>query len=107
MQMIAQWLDSVGARAFGVSAAIFVLMNGAAIAVLAIKRDYALVNRWTSRLLAANLVLLGTGVGLPLVTTMARSALLALAPVTQGISTGESEDQRAEARQMNTAPIRP
>ncbi|MFN8582064.1 MAG: hypothetical protein U0163_13965 [Gemmatimonadaceae bacterium] len=39
---------------------LFVLMNSAAIAVLAVKRDYGLVNRWTSRLLAANLLLLGT-----------------------------------------------
>ena len=97
MQMIAMWLDSVGARAFGISATLFVLMNGAAIAVLAIKRDYTLVNRWTSRLLAANLVLLGTGVGLPLMTTLARSAVMAIAPVTQGLTTGKSDKPDAAA----------
>ncbi|MBV6520118.1 MAG: hypothetical protein MNPFHGCM_00223 [Gemmatimonadaceae bacterium] len=88
MLTIAQWLDGIGARAFGISAAFFLLINGAALAILAIKRDYTLVNRWTSRLLAANLVLIGTGIGIPLATTLARSALMALAPMTQGISTG-------------------
>ena len=96
MEMIAQWLDSVGSLAFGVSATLFVLINGAAIAVLAIKRDYTLVNRWTSRLLAANLVLLGTGLGVPLATTLVRSAVMALAPVTQGMTSGKSADQRPE-----------
>ena len=70
MQLIAQWLDSIGALAFGISATLFVLLNGAAITMLAIRRDYTLVNRWTSRLLAANLVLLGTGLGLPLATSL-------------------------------------
>ncbi|MEP7347605.1 MAG: hypothetical protein ABI877_20210 [Gemmatimonadaceae bacterium] len=93
MQMIAQWLDSVGARAFSISATLFVLVNGAAIAVLAIKRDYTLVNRWTSRLLAVNLVLLGTGVGLPLVTTLARSAMMAIAPMTQGMTSGNTDKE--------------
>jgi len=105
MQMIAQWLDSIGARAFGISATLFVLMNGAAIAILAIKRDYSLVNRWTSRLLAANLVLLGTGIGLPLATTLARSAVMALAPMTQSITTGGSDKQ--DAPPVNEARIRP
>lgn len=106
MQMIAQWLDSIGARAFGISATMFVLMNGAAIAILAIKRDYSLVNRWTSRLLAANLVLLGTGIGLPLATTLARTAVMALAPMTQGITTGGAEKQ-LDAPPANAARIRP
>ncbi|MFN8570531.1 MAG: hypothetical protein U0132_00665 [Gemmatimonadaceae bacterium] len=85
MLVVAQWLDSIGARAFGVSATLFVLMNGAAIVVLAIKRDYGLVNRWTSRLLGANLLLLATGLGIPLATTLARNAIQVLAPVSQGL----------------------
>ena len=106
MPIIAQWLDSIGARAFGVSAAVFVLMNGAAIAVLAIKRDYALVNRWTSRLLAANLVLLGTGIGLPLVTTLARSAVIAIAPVAKGM-TPRTADKQLDATTSNDPRVRP
>jgi len=91
MEMIAQWLDSIGARAFSISATLFILLNGAALAILAIKRDYSLVNRWTSRLLAANLVLLGTGIGLPLVTMVARSAMMAIAPVSAGIAPARSD----------------
>ena len=95
MQMIAQWLDSIGSLAFGISATLFVLLNGAAIAVLAVKRDYTLVNRWTSRLLAANLLLLGTGLGLPLATTLTRRAVIALAPFSQGMTAGKTADKHA------------
>jgi predicted tellurium resistance membrane protein TerC len=104
MQMIAQWLDSVGARAFGISATLFVLLNGSAIAVLAIRRDYTLVNRWTSRLLAANLVLLGTGLGLPLATTLARSVVMAVAPLSQGVTTGKGADARQSDGDKRSEP---
>lgn len=104
--MVAQWLDSIGARAFGVSATLFVLMNGAAIVVLAIKRDYGLVNRWTSRLLGANLLLLGTGLGIPLATTLARSAIQALAPVSQGLQRDVQDSDRASPTEAEHLPSR-
>jgi hypothetical protein len=86
MENVAQWLDSIGSRAFSLSATLFVLMNGAAVAVIAVRRDRQFVNRWTSRILAANLLLVGTGVGIPIAALLARSAVMAMAPITRGLS---------------------
>lgn len=80
---VVSWLDGVGALAFTVSAWAFVGLNAFALAVLAWKRDRALVNRWTSGFLAVNLVLLGTGLGVPLLTFTARTALVAVTPAFQ------------------------
>jgi hypothetical protein len=66
------WLARVGSSAFRYSALAFVVVNGAAIAAVVMTRDRSLVNRWTGRVLAANLLLAGTGLGVPLVTTVSR-----------------------------------
>jgi len=60
------WLARLGSRALSLSLVGFVLVNGAALAALFITRDRTLVNRWTGHLLAANLVLAGAGLGVPL-----------------------------------------
>ncbi|HSA56806.1 MAG TPA: hypothetical protein VLE53_13935 [Gemmatimonadaceae bacterium] len=83
---VVSWLDSVGSLAFTVSAWAFLALNGFAVAVLAWKRDRALVNRWTSGFLAVNLILLGTGLGIPLATFTARTALVAFSPAVRVIS---------------------
>jgi hypothetical protein len=80
------WLDSMGSLAFTLSAWSFVGLNGFALAVLAWTRNRALVNRWTSAFLAVNLVLLGTGLGVPLATFATRTALVALSPALSVLS---------------------
>lgn len=60
------WLDAAAARTFVLCATLFVAMNAGAVAMVLKKRDRALVNRWTGRWLAANLALLGAGLGVPL-----------------------------------------
>lgn len=75
-----EWLARVGTSAFTYSALAFVLINGAAIAAVVVTRDRSLVNRWTGRLLAANLVLAGTGLGIPLATTVTRLGIMAVFP---------------------------
>jgi hypothetical protein len=92
MENVAQWLDSIGSRAFSLSAVLFVLLNGAAVTVIAVRRDREFVNRWTSRILAANLLLVGTGLGVPLVALMARTAVQALAPAASALSTRSNRD---------------
>ena len=77
---VLDWLARVGSSAFTYSAALFVLVNGAAVGAVVITRDRSLVNRWTGRLLAANLLLLGTGLGVPLVTAVTRLGILAVSP---------------------------
>lgn len=74
------WLARTGSRVFTLAAWAFVLVNGAAIAAVVVTRDKALVNRWTGRLLAANLVIVGGGLGIPLLTSATRLAVSAAAP---------------------------
>ncbi len=81
------WLARVGTSAFQYSAFAFVLINGAAVAAVFITRDRTLVNRWTGRLLAANLALAGTGLGVPLVTTVTRLGIMAVSPSVRVVPT--------------------
>lgn len=75
---IVSWLGSVGRTAFLWSLGAFLVVNVGAVIILATRRDRALVNTWTSRLLAFDLLLLGTGVGVPMVTTMAKLTVSAI-----------------------------
>ena len=75
-----EWLQSIGWTAFWVAVTLFVVINGFGLAMLIARRDRALVNTWTSRFLAANLVLAGTGLGIPLLTTISRLAVAVSAP---------------------------
>lgn len=77
---IISWLDGVGSTAFTLSAVAFVVLNGIAIASLFLTRDRGLVNRWTPHFLAANLLLLGTGLGVPLAALAARTVITAVTP---------------------------
>jgi hypothetical protein len=77
------WLARTGTRAFTFAAWGFVLVNGAAVAAVVLTQDRALVNRWTGRVLAANLVLVGTGLGVPMLTSVARLAITAVSPSVQ------------------------
>ena len=81
MESLASSLAALGATAFRWSAVAFLLVNGVAGLGVYFTRDRRLVNRWASPLVAANLVLLGTGVGLPalaLVTKLVVSAVSAM-----------------------------
>ena len=60
---IVAWLDSVSGFAFRTSAALFVVVNVAAVGAFFAMRNRSLVQRWTSPWLAANLLLLGAGAG--------------------------------------------
>jgi hypothetical protein len=75
---IVSWLDRIGSMAFAWSLALFVAVNGAAAVVFLIGRDRATVNTWTGRLLAVDLLLVGTGVGIPVTATLARVTVSAV-----------------------------
>ena len=77
---IISWLEGVGSTAFTVSALAFVALNGIAIAAVLSTRDRGLVNRWTPHFLVANLVLLGTGLGVPMAALAARTVIAAVTP---------------------------
>jgi hypothetical protein len=104
---VIDWLASIGSRAFTVSLWLFVLVNGAALAAFFITRDRAMVNRWTGRLLATNMVLVGTGLGVPMVTSMARLALTAMSPSITILKPVVDKTDHAGAEVEHTVPLRP
>ena len=76
---ILDWLQSFGTTVFRLCAIAFLVVNAAAVAAVAVTRDRALVNRFTSPWLGANLVLIGVGAGTPLIAGLARMAVQGLA----------------------------
>lgn len=80
MEALQGWLAAVGSTALQWSLIAFVAINGLAAIAFARRRDRALVNRWTGPLLAANLMLGGTGVALPLACFGARAVISAVMP---------------------------
>ncbi len=79
---VADWLQSVSRLAFTISITLLVLIDAIGAALIWAKRDRAFVNRWTSPLLGANLLLLGTGLGIPAAAMVARVAVQAIAAMT-------------------------
>lgn len=75
---IVQWLSDFGTQVFFWSLGIFVVVNGVAAIVYLVRRDRTQVNRWTSRILAADLLLVGAGVGVPIVTTLTKLTVNAI-----------------------------
>lgn len=78
MNELSAWLDGAGARVFALCTTLFVVMNAGAIALVFVKRDRGIVNRWTARWLAANMVLLGAGLGVPAAAKVVRVTVAAL-----------------------------
>lgn len=72
---LASVLDSIRHLAFTVSLWGFVLLNATAAAVILATRSRAIVQRFTSPWLTANVILLGTGVGVPLVAGVCKSVV--------------------------------
>jgi hypothetical protein len=75
-----RWLEQVQTQAFWISASLFISVNFLFAAAVFANRDRAFVNRWTSRLLTLDLLLVGTGVGVPVLAATARLAVDAMAP---------------------------
>ena len=79
----AQTLDKIGSLTFWVCMTALVAVDVLAVAVVVRTRSREIVNRWTGRVVGANLFLLGVGVGVPTMTYVARSVVLAVAPSVQ------------------------
>jgi|SRR5687768_7123859 len=77
---ISAWLYDLAIRAFGISLALVLVVNLGYALVLFATRDREIVNRWTSRVLAVNLVFAGTGIGVPMLALGSRVAVRALMP---------------------------
>jgi len=76
---IVSWLSGISSTVFRIAATLFVVVNLAAVAAVVTTRSRDLVNRWSSPWLATNLLLLGAGLGVPLLAAMAKVAVRAMA----------------------------
>ena len=98
---ILTWLEGVAIRAFGISLFLLLAIDGVFALILLAKRDREIVNRWTSRVLAANLVLAGTGVGVPMLALGSRVAVRAIAPLVPSFaSIVDKEDDAPNVRAL-------
>jgi hypothetical protein len=98
---ILAWLQGVAIRAFGISLFLVLAIDGAFALILFAKRDREIVNRWTSRILAVNLVLAGTGVGVPMLALGSRVAVRAIAPFVPSFSSVvDKEDDAPNIRAL-------
>ena len=77
-------LNSLSSTVFWFAAVAFVTINVAAIAVFVITRNRRLVNEWTGRLVALDAVLLGAGLGVPLLSSLAKIGVHAVASLFGG-----------------------
>jgi hypothetical protein len=76
---VMQWLSALSGTVVRASIVVFIVINAVALAAFAVKRDRALVQRWTSPWLAANVLLIGAGLGTPLLVGITKLAITALA----------------------------
>jgi len=72
MTEFSAWLDGTAARVFALCMTLFVVLNAGAVSAVFLKRDRGLVNRWTARWLAVNLLLIGGGLGVPIAAKVVR-----------------------------------
>ncbi len=95
MTELSAWLDGAAARVFALCATLFVALNVGAVLLLVIKRDRGLVNRWTARWLAANVALLGAGLGVPLAAKVVHVTVEAFS-ASRSLSNPQAQDTEAE-----------
>jgi hypothetical protein len=76
---VMQWLGVLSSTVIKLSVVLFVVINAVALGVFSVRRDRALVQRWTSPWLAANILVVGAGVGTPLLVGITKFAITALA----------------------------
>ena len=88
---LASSLSALGATAFRWSAVLFVLLNGGAALVIWLSRSRTLVNRLTPKLLLVDVLLLGSGIGVPIV-----SQALAAVVRTVSVSSASHVDIKAK-----------
>ncbi len=101
MTELSAWLDGAAARVFALCATLFVLLNVGAVTLLVMKRDRAMVNRWTARWLAANFALLGAGLGVPLAAKVVHVTVDAFS-ASRTLTNPPTRETEAELR-----PVRP
>lgn len=77
-------LDALGTKVFWLAAILLAVINGAAIAGFVMTRSRRLVDEWTPMLVAADTALLGVGLGVPLLSGLAKVGVHAVASLFGG-----------------------
>jgi hypothetical protein len=85
MESAAGFLTSLSSFLFRTALVAFFLINGAALAGFVLTRSRRLVDTWTPRLVAIDAVLLGAGLGVPLLAGLAKLGIRALGGATTGV----------------------
>lgn len=105
LDTIVLWLDQIGSEVFWGCAAALVLVDVAAMAVVMQTRSRAIVNRWTGRILAVNLLLLGAGLGVPAAAFTLKLAASALLPsVSASIAAASTTESKSAVREPALPP---
>ena len=86
---ISSFLSALGSKVFWFCAIAFVVVNGAALAAFALTRSRRLVNTWTPKLVTADALLIGAGLGVPLASALAKLGVNALASMLGGAPSAE------------------
>lgn len=104
LDSVVLWLDQVSSQAFWTSAMALVAIDLVAVMVVLQTRSRALVNRWTGPVLAANLLLLGAGLGVPAVAFAAKAVANAVAPSMAASAAPAAKNAAPEIPPAPTAP---
>lgn len=104
LDSVVPWLDQVSSQVFWTCAMALVAIDLVAVAAVMQTRSRALVNRWTGPVLAANLLLLGAGLGVPVAAFAAKAVANAVAPSIAASATATAKDAQPEAPPAPTAP---
>jgi hypothetical protein len=81
MEDLVAFLSSLSSKVFWFAATCFILLNGAALAAFFLTRSRRLVDEWTPKLVTADALLLGVGLGVPLASGLAKMGIQAIASV--------------------------
>lgn len=98
------WLDQLSSQVFWTCAMALLAIDLVAVAAVMQTRSRALVNRWTGPVLAANLLLLGAGLGVPVAAFAAKAVANAVAPSIAASAAATPKDVQPEAPPAPTAP---
>lgn len=78
-QTLVGFLSGLSSTVFWLALTALVVLNGMALAAFLATRSRRLVDQWTPRLVAADALLLGAGLGVPLVSGLAKLGIHAVA----------------------------
>ena len=84
---ILDWLTGVSSTIVRLSLFLFVAVNVAAAGAFFARRDRAVVQKWTAPWLAANAILIGAGLGTPMLVGLTKLAIAAFTGMGEAATT--------------------